>query len=235
MKIPACSMEIEQVFLQLEQQECRSVCITSTNSGEGVTSLAQALTERHLLAGYRTLLVDLNLQNPSLTALSFITEPKEDRDMTPHYLALTLQDNVVLSGLPIPTDKADMMELRQPKNLKNHIEKWLTEFDKVIIDSSALSQLQVDSIPAQTVAGSCEGTIMVVLSGQTLQTEFKAAIESLEDNKANIIGHVFNDKYHPSLKNELCREIERLRFLPNRVSTRLISMINNNRFLSTVV
>jgi Mrp family chromosome partitioning ATPase len=228
-------MEIEQVFLQLEQQECRSLCITSTNSGEGVTSLAQALTERHLLAGYRTLLVDLNLQNPSLTALSFVTEPNKDKEPTPHYLALTLQDNVVLSGLPIPTDKANMMELRQPKNLKHHIEQWLTDFDKVIIDSSSLSQLQVDSIPAQTVAGSCDGTIMVVLSGQTLQTEFKAAIESLENNKANIIGHVFNDKYHPSLKNELCREIERLRFLPTRLSTKLISMINKNRFLSTVV
>ena len=95
MKIPACSMEIEHVFLQLEQQECRSLCITSTNSGEGVTSLAQALTERHLLAGYRTLLVDLNLQNPSLTVLSFMSESDTT---TPHYLALTLQDNVVLSG-----------------------------------------------------------------------------------------------------------------------------------------
>ena len=121
MKIPPCNMEIEQVFLKLEQQECRSICITSTNSGEGVTSLAQALTERHLLAGYRTLLVDLNLQHPSLTALSFATALQEEKETTPHYLALTLQDNVVLSGLPIPTDKADMMELRQPKNLKNHI------------------------------------------------------------------------------------------------------------------
>lgn len=235
MKIPPCSMEIEQVFLQLEQQECHSLCITSTNPGEGVTSLAQALTERHLLAGYRTLLVDLNLQNPSLTALSFLPEQKDESPHASHYLALTQQDNVVLSGLPTPTDKANIMEMRQPKNLKKHIAQWLTEFDKVIIDSSALSQLNADSIPAQAIAGSCDGTLMVILSGQTLQTEFKAAIETLESNKANIIGHIFNDKYQPSFKNELCREIERLRFLPHCLSTKLISIIKNNRFLSTVV
>lgn len=235
MKIPACNMEIEHVFLQLEQQECRSLCITSTNSGEGVTSLAQALTERHLLAGYRTLLVDLNLQNPSLTALSFITGPKEEKETTPHYLALTLQDNVVLSGLPAPTNKANIMELRQPKYLKNQISQWLTEFDKVIIDASALSQLSVDNIPAQTIAGACDGTIMVILSGQILQTELTIAIESLKKNQANLIGHVFNDKYQPGLKNEICREIERFRFLPKRLSTKLISIVQNNRFLSTVV
>ena len=232
MKIPACSMEIEHVFLQLEQQECRSLCITSTNSGEGVTSLAQALTERHLLAGYRTLLVDLNLQNPSLTVLSFMSESDTT---TPHYLALTLQDNVVLSGFPAPTEKANIMELRQPKYLKNQILQWLTEFDKVIIDASALSQLSVDNIPAQTIAGACDGTIMVILSGQTLQTELTIAIESLKKNQANLIGHVFNDKYQPGLKNEICREIERFRFLPKRLSTKLISIVQNNRFLSTVV
>lgn len=235
MKIPSCNMEIEQVFLQLEQQECRSLCITSTNSGEGVTSLAQALTERHLLAGYRTLLVDLNLLNPSLTALSFIPESTLNPTSTPHYLALTVQDNVVLSGLPTPTDKADIMELRQPKNLKKQIVQWLTEFDKVIIDSSSLSQLHAESIPAQTIAGSCDGTIVVVLSGQTLKAEFQAAIELLEKNKANITGYVLNDKYNLSLKKELCSKIERLHFLPKRLSTKLISMIQRNRFLSTVV
>jgi Mrp family chromosome partitioning ATPase len=156
-------MEIEQVFLQLEKHECHSLCITSTNPGEGVSSLAQALTERHLLAGYRTLLVDLNLQNPSLTALS------------------------------------------------------------------------LDNIPAQSIAGCCDGTIMVVLSGQTLQTELKEALTSLDNHHANLIGHVFNDKYQPRLKNEICREIERLRFLPNVITNKLIAFIQNNRFLSTVV
>jgi len=39
----------------------RSIAISSANSGEGVSSIAQALVQRNLLAGHSTLLVDLNL------------------------------------------------------------------------------------------------------------------------------------------------------------------------------
>ncbi|EHN68387.1 CpsD/CapB family tyrosine-protein kinase [Aliivibrio fischeri] len=235
MRIPSCHMEIEQIFLQLEQQDSRSLCITSTNSGEGVSSLAQALTERHLLAGYRTLLVDLNLQNPSLIPLSFIPSDTDVAETNSHYLTFSQHNSVVLSGLAVPTNKAEIVELRQPKNLKKRIDTWLKEFDKVIIDTSAVSQLNTNNIPAQTIAGCCESTLMVILSGQTLQTELKDALEKLENHNANIIGHVFNDKYQPSLKNEICREIERLSFLPKKISTKLIAIVQKNRFLSTVV
>lgn len=229
-------MEIEQIFLQLEQQDSRSLCITSTNSGEGVSSLAQALTERHLLAGYRTLLVDLNLQNPSLIPLSFTPDNNDiTKEPSHHHLTFSQHNSVVLSGLAVPTNKAEIVELRQPKNLKKRIDTWLKEFDKVIIDASSVSQLNTNNIPAQTIAGCCESTLMVILSGQTLQTEFKDALEKLENHNANIIGHVFNDKYQPSLKNEICREIERLSFLPKKISTKLITIVQKNRFLSTMV
>lgn len=233
MRIPSCHMEIEQVFLQLEKHECHSLCITSTNQGEGVSSLAQALTERHLLAGYRTLLVDFNLQNPSLTALSLDIDNNDKEDT--HYLNYIEHNSQVVPGIPAPNSKARIVELRQPKKLDIQIKKWREEFDKIIIDSSALSQLNANNIPAQTIAGCCDGTIMVVLSGQTLQTELKEALKTLDNHHANLIGHVFNDKYQPRLKNEICREIERFSFLPNIVTNRLISFVQNNRFLSTVV
>ncbi|MGR6831745.1 CpsD/CapB family tyrosine-protein kinase [Aliivibrio wodanis] len=233
MRIPSCHMEIEQVFLQLEKHECHSLCITSTNPGEGVSSLAQALTERYLLAGYRTLLVDLNLQNPSLTALSLDLDNNDKEDT--HYLNYIEHNSQVVPGIPVPDNKAKIVELRQPKNLNTQIKKWLEKFDKIIIDSSALSQLNANNIPAQSIAGCCDGTIMVVLSGQTLQTELKEALNTLENHHANLIGHVFNDKYQPRLKNEICREIERLHFLPKIITNKLISFVQHNRFLSTVV
>ena len=233
MRIPSCHMEIEQVFLQLEKHECHSLCITSTNPGEGVSSLAQALTERYLLAGYRTLLVDLNLQNPSLTALSLDLDNHQTEDT--HYLNYIEHNSQVVPGIPVPDNKAKIVELRQPKKLNIQIKKWLEEFDKIIIDSSALSQLNANNIPAQSIAGCCDGTIMVVLSGQTLQTELKEALNTLENHHANLIGHVFNDKYQPRLKNEICREIERLHFLPKIITNKLISLVQHNRFLSTVV
>lgn len=235
MRIPSCYMEIEQVFLQLEQHDCHSLCITSTNPGEGVSSLAQALTERHLLAGYRTLLVDLNLQHPSLFSLSLPQTTLTTDDSPTHYLSTIENSSQVISGVPVPNNRSKILELRQPKKLQEQIEIWLNEFDKIIIDSTAISQLNANNIPAQSIAGCCDGTIMVVLSGQTLHTELKDSLKSLENHGAHLIGHVFNDKYQPSLKNEICRKIERLRFLPAFLSTKLISAIQNNRFLSTVV
>ncbi|MCP3697581.1 MAG: CpsD/CapB family tyrosine-protein kinase [Aliivibrio sp.] len=235
MRIPSCCMEIERVFLQLEKHECHSLCITSTNPGEGVSSLAQALTERHLLAGYRTLLVDFNLQNPSLTALSLEHTINNNETDRTHCLSYIEHNSQVVLGVPVPQKKAQIVELRQPKKVSEQIKKWRKEFDKIIIDSSALSQLNANNIPAQSIAGCCDGTIMVVLSGQTLQTELKEALTSLDNHHANLIGHVFNDKYQPRLKNEICREIERLHFIPNVITNKLIAFIQNNRFLSTVV
>ncbi len=239
MRIPSCHMEIEQIFLQLEKNQCHSLCITATNPGEGASSLAQSLAERYLLAGYRTLLVDLNLKNPSLSSLLLEpnknTAPFEFGDNQSHYLSLINSSSQIVTGIPIPESKAKIFELRQPDKLKIQIQQWLEEFDKVVIDTSALSQLNSNNIPAQTIAGCCDGTILVVLSGQTLESELKESLNTLNEHHSNLIGFVFNDKYQPDLKDELCREIERPKFIPQKIKNKLIAFVKQNKFLSTVV
>ncbi|CEO39476.1 CpsD/CapB family tyrosine-protein kinase [Photobacterium kishitanii] len=235
MKIPSYQMEIEDIFLFLEQQNYHSICITSSNPKEGVTSLAQAITERHLLAGYRTLLVDLNFQNPSLIPLTQFIKKPYSNNQTNDYLAYDPHNKVGVLGTSIIKDKAHIITLRQPQNLKKTIATWLLEFDKIIIDTSPLSQSSLHNIPAHTVASCCDGTILIILSGQTRQNEIKDALDKLAAHNANLIGLVFNDQFQPHIKNEICREIKRCTFLPDKISTKLIKFIKNNRFLSILV
>ncbi|KJG11533.1 CpsD/CapB family tyrosine-protein kinase [Photobacterium kishitanii] len=235
MKIPSYQMEIEDIFLFLEQQNYHSICITSSNPKEGVTSLAQAITERHLLAGYRTLLVDLNFQNPSLIPLTQFIKNPYSNNQTNDYLTYDPHNKVGLLGTSIIKNKAHIIALRQPQNLKKTIATWLLEFDKIIIDTSPLSQSALQNIPAHTVASCCDGTILIILSGQTRQNEIKEALDKLAAHNANLVGLVFNDQFQPHIKNEICREIKRCTFLPDKISTKLIKFIKNNRFLSILV
>ncbi|OBU18369.1 chromosome partitioning protein ParA [Photobacterium aquimaris] len=235
MKIPSYQMEIEDIFLFLEQQNHHSICITSSNPREGVTSIAQAITERHLLAGYRTLLVDLNFQNPSLIPLAELINKSNTDQHLNSYLSYDAHNKVGLLGTSLMNNKAHIIELRQPHNLKLKIAAWLLEFDKIIIDASPLSQSTLHNIPAHTVASCCDGTILIVLSGQTQQNEIKDAIEKLTAHNAHLIGLVFNDKLQPHIKDEICREIKRCTFLPETITTKLIHFIQHNRFLSILV
>lgn len=67
MEIPPLNREIEQVYAGVLAKGARAVAVTSAGPGEGVTSVASALAQRSLLAGQSTLLVDLNLNNPSFS------------------------------------------------------------------------------------------------------------------------------------------------------------------------
>lgn len=238
MSIPACNMEIEQIFLQLEKHHCRSFCITSTNCGEGSSSIALALTERHLLAGYRTLFVDLNLKHPSLMSIelpSMLPDASDSPDFTNdihtandvdvfediedienietfenpksfdsrdtfdnqetfenfdtnsdknaivsnqhthepeltgcQHLAIVEGTHEVITGVNAPSEKAEIMGFRQPHMLKQKIELWLKDYDRVIIDTSPISQLNANNIPAETIAGCCDGTVLMLMAGKPI-------------------------------------------------------------------
>ncbi|GLQ75608.1 P-loop NTPase family protein [Vibrio penaeicida] len=305
MSIPACNMEIEQIFLQLEKHHCRSFCITSTNCGEGSSSIALALTERHLLAGYRTLFVDLNLKHPSLMSIelpSMLPDASDSPDFTNdihtandvdvfediedienietfenpksfdsrdtfdnqetfenfdtnsdknaivsnqhthepeltgcQHLAIVEGTHEVITGVNAPSEKAEIMGFRQPHMLKQKIELWLKDYDRVIIDTSPISQLNANNIPAETIAGCCDGTVLMLMAGKTNHAELSSAMHHLNDNNANLLGTVINDLHHPSLSDELCRQLKRFTFLPKSLVSKLSMSIRRARFLQVTI
>lgn len=210
-------IEIERIYAATLGSGIRSLAVTSANSGEGVSSVAMALAQRHLIAGHATLLVDLNLFRPSL--VSAFEEPLEapnDRLFQLPQLVAPESQQVTLMGIPAPSRKDAILGLRRTGALKKSIEQWLESFDAVIIDTSPLNRVNQNNIPAETVIEACGNAILVVLSGVTTNTMVQSALDKVSATGGLCVGLVLNDQFNPSLRKELIRKLTLLdRFWPS--------------------
>ncbi|GAL25619.1 predicted protein SypD [Vibrio variabilis] len=235
MTIPATHAEIEELYLKAELQQCRTICMTACNSGEGTTALAKALTERYLLAGYKTLLVDLNLYRPGLAPLSF-SDTEEGNGLETQLLCEQNSADIspkVFLGISVPNDPKTRLQFKDPRQLSEIINHWLEDYDRIVFDTSPLLNVNHNNIPAPVVANACDGTFLVVLSGITMTNQVEEATQQLnEGTSTNLLGSVLNCRDQPSLANEICREIDRLSWMPDRITGWMKTKIRNNSFLS---
>ena len=210
--IPATHNEIEQIYLAAEQQQSRSICITACHSGDGVTSVATALAERYLLAGQSTLLVDLNLFRSNFKSSPFLAQTSDD----PISWLEQIDSGRVFTGILKPTLQSDIVNYRNPLYLEKKIESWLLEFDRVIVDTSPLLQVNRGNISAQSVAQACQHTLLVVLGARTKENQLCMAMELLNRSNSTLIGCVMNSRYQPTLGQEMVRELNRFTWIPKK-------------------
>ena len=225
MTIPATHAEIEQIYLAAELAESKSLCITACQSLDGVTSVASALTERYLLAGHKALLVDLNLFNP---AFKEMTLPHDDDT----HLIEHMDSHRMFTGVVVPSDKSTQLAYKDPTFMKIAVKKWEDQYDRVIIDTSPILQVNRGNIPAQSVASACDNTILVVKGGTTTTGHVSKAIELLHSDKIHLLGTVLNVKDQPTLSLEIIRELRRVPFIPKRLRIKMEKWINQSEFLS---
>ena len=183
----------------------RSVAITSANPGEGVTSVAVALAQRHLLAGRSTLLVDLDLHSPSFSRLLELNVPRVSGPLDAPQLIGVTGKSATLTGITAPKRPEAIIKLRNKSVLEQSIALWLQSFDSVIFDTSPVNCSTAHSIPPERVAAACDGSLLVVLAGQTTETMVVTAVNRLKANEARVLGCLFNDRDNPSLQSELLR------------------------------
>ncbi|WP_434354769.1 protein SypD [Parasalinivibrio latis] len=234
MSIPPLNMEIEQVYSQIMRHQYRTLTVTSANAGEGVTSLALALSQRNLLAGHSTLIVDLNLYHPSLENLGLeIHRPNKELTLleSPQLVGVP-GENITLTGISAPSKRANVMQLRRPEVLEQYIKLWHQDYDLVIFDTSPVSRVNANNIPPERVACASDGTLLVVMSGTTTESAVLAAIKKLNDGGAHLLGTVINDKHSPTLKAELLRELDRFKSKTPKLVSKLKDLIFRNKLLS---
>ena len=234
MYIPPENMEIQQIYTRLQDMGKQSIAITSASAGDGATSIALALAQHYLLAGHYTLLVDLNLHHPSLDTLLDLNLPvSENNELfeSPKLMSTPSKD-VALTGIIAPDRRDVIMKLRQPGILEKAISEWQKVYDTVIIDTSPINQINSKNIPPERVAAACDGSLLVVLAGQTNEIMASTAINTLRSAGAQVLGCVYNDRDNPTLKTELIRETQRLRPRLGRIATYIEGWIQKNRLLS---
>ena len=232
MHIPPQRMEIEKIFAQLLAKRNNSIAISSTNPGEGVTGIALALAQRSLLAGYKTLLVDLNLHHPAFDDLLRLNNISSDDELLDTPGLITTKDHqVALMGITAPDKRELVMMLRRPEVLKECIKNWQLQFDKIIFDTSSFNRVNSNNIPPELVAAACDGVLLIVLAGHTTEAMVSAVVKKINVAGAKLLGCVFNDRDNPSLKSELQREV--LRFQPrfNWLKAYINKFLDKNRLL----
>ncbi len=227
-------MEVERIYQDMCKADIRSVAITSATDQEGVTSIAQALTQRFLLSGHTTVLVDLNLHRPNLnTVLSYNNVQTPSVALGTPSLVSCKDSHASIIGITVPTQRAVILKLRNPGELEKCIKELHTMFDYIIFDTNALNRVNKQNIPAERVAAACDGCYMVVLAGVTEQKYVYSAVSKLSHSRANLIGCIVNDMCNPPLRTELIRECQRLRPALKSIANWLEAKILKIQFLNT--
>ncbi|MBV7297360.1 hypothetical protein [Enterovibrio paralichthyis] len=231
MIISPLNLEIERIYFQVVRNDYKTLAITATEAGEGVTSLAAAIAHRSLLAGQSTLVVDLNLYHPSLVSQG-MTVTTYDNHFLPNPELVGIKDeNAFFTGIIAPSKRETIMELRRPGSLETYVEQWRKDYDLIIFDTSPVSRLNANNIPPERVAAAADGTILVVMSGQTTEAQASESVKKLHDSGAHLLGCVMNDMNNPSLRSEILREVDRLAKRFPRLTQRLRKAIFNSHLL----
>ncbi|WP_394239678.1 P-loop NTPase family protein [Vibrio astriarenae] len=222
MTVSSTHAELEQVFIKLELAEAKTICITSDKPRSGSTSLASALTERYMLAGYKTLLVDFNLFNPSFSDMTLNHTNKNE--------PLVLRDDTqqVFSGIAAPRVLSDQLSYRDPTNLRKNIQQWNAHFDRIVFDTCALSQTNQSNIPTAVVAHVTDASVLVIAGGHTTGEELNSAVAQLKATDANLVGIVLNQFDQNTLSEELVRVADKGRFLPEKWKVNIKAWLNRS-------
>ena len=233
MSIHPQNSEIEQIYQNIWNLGFASVVFTSPNAGEGVSTVAQTVAQRFLLAGHRTLLVDLNLYRPTLQKLLPIEreDPRGPQLLHAPTLVAQKDEQKPILGITAPTDRNAILKLRKPGTLKAYINEWQQEFDLIIFDATPVNRINSQNIPADTIAAACDACYLVVETGKTLQSMVVEASNRLKKAGANVAGCILNDMHNPSLKSELLRQCRRIKPFSEVLYNFLRRWIYNNQYL----
>jgi capsular exopolysaccharide synthesis family protein len=175
----------------------KTMVVTSTRPGEGKSTTAYALAQSMARLGFRTLLVDGDLRNPSLhktigadnrAGLSnVLTGAAGAKEVVQ---AASSPNLFVITSGPLPPNPA---ELLAGVRLSAFVNAASQDFDMVIIDGPPVMGLA----DAPLIASVVEGVVLLIEAGKTGRTQARAAVRRLQMANAHILGVVltkFNAK-----------------------------------------
>jgi receptor protein-tyrosine kinase len=170
----------------------KAVLITSSVAQEGKTTLAANLAIAYAQGGFRTLLVEADLRRPSLhrvfgtfgmrglTTAIVGTVPLDEAVVSTEFRNLS----VLLAGA-IPPNPVELLGSEQMIDVMRRLR---SSFDVLIVDSPPLGPV---ADPA-TLAGLCDGVVLVARSGRTDRTKLLDSVQLVERAGGRLIGVAVN-------------------------------------------
>lgn len=171
----------------------KSIIITSAGAGEGKSTTSANLAVVFANSGYKVLLVDSDLRNPTVHKTFRVVNGKgfstllADRDLQPEdVIHKTIIDNLdVLPSGPLPPNPSELLGTKRSEEVVKELEG---RYDLVIYDMPPI----VAVTDAQIMATKTDGVLIVARQKKTQKASLAKAKNLLDIVNAKIIGVVMN-------------------------------------------
>lgn len=170
----------------------QSLILTSTNAGEGKSTLTALLGMSMAEAGKKTLIVDTDLRRPTLgntighrTKKGLCNILMGEVKLQDTVIKTEVKDLYFLDAGPVPPNPVEMIGSHR---FDEFMQTAKEQFDMIIYDMAPVGLF----IEPALVAAKTDGVVMVVAQGETDKKEAMEARVQLERAHAKILGVVFN-------------------------------------------
>ena len=165
--------------------------MTSSNAGEGKSTVAGNLAYTFFQNGKRVLIIDCDLRKPSLHRKFNVSNEEGLTDVLVGTSKLNnvmkkIDDNLYL--LTTGTLPPNPAEIIGSNTMENFLEQCKINFDYIILDTPPVQAVA----DAQILSTKVDGTIIVVRAGVTKKEDVHDTVNTLKKVNANIIGTVLH-------------------------------------------
>lgn len=198
-KIPPLDRRTEEAFktlrtnLQFCGKDVKSIALTSCTPNEGKSSVSLQLARSLSENGKRVLFIDADLRKSVIVSRCQVGQTVKGFS---HYLSgqCAFTEAVYMTNVrnlhmifagPVPPNPA---ELLGSNAFKIVIEKMKTVYDYIIIDTPPLGSV----IDAAVIANECDGSILVVKSGEISRRFARKIVDQLRMADCPVLGAILN-------------------------------------------
>lgn len=180
------------ILLSRAEQPPRVLLVTSTQAGEGKSTIARELAQTIGERGPRTLLVECDLRRPIASVrlglrgpggLSLWLAGVDNNLPTTHQLGPYV--SVIVAGPPSPNP----VKLLDSDRMRAFVASMRAKFEFIVLDAPPVMGLA----DARVLAPMADGVVLVVRAGTAQKAAITRACWHLESVGANVLGTVLND------------------------------------------
>ncbi|MGG7078783.1 CpsD/CapB family tyrosine-protein kinase [Clostridium sardiniense] len=172
-------------------RKLRTIVITSSEAGEGKSTVASNLAYILSQGGKRIILIDCDLRKPSLHRKF---GESNEKGLTGYLIGKYSLDDAVkeiddnlhlLTSGNIPPNPAEVIASRGMEEL---IEELKYHYEHIILDTPPVRAVT----DGQILAGKSDGTVLVVMAEKTKSDSIMQGYKELEKVRARVLGTIIN-------------------------------------------
>lgn len=173
-------------------KQVKTLVVTSSNAGEGKSTVSGNLAYTFFQSGKRVLIIDCDLRKPSLHRKFNVSNEVGLTDVLVGTSELNkvmkkIDDNLyLLSTGTLPPNPAEIIG---SNTMENFLDECKINFDYIILDTPPILPV-TDS---KLLAIKADATVLVVRSEISKSKHVSQAFKELEKVNANVIGTILND------------------------------------------